>query len=339
MAEAQVGGPALAQVQQPARIHEETATVERLTQWVKDNPDNDPHEGTDMEAPKAPVEEPKEEVKETQEEAKEETQEETETVEFDEDSPVFEIEYKTDTGKESKKLSLKELREGYLAKQDYHRNIQKVAAERAQVQEQARVARLEAAKEYMDKIESHKQAITQLAGVKPLNEIEMMAREDPAGAQQEFLKMISVNQAMQKLEAEQSQAREKFEKEQRAALAEAVEKSRATLKSDIEGWSDELYNTVLANVTKDYGFDGNDVAQVYDARLIKVFHDAYQYRQLQRAKPQVSKKVVAIPKVIKPGSAEKPNPAKESAERARDQLKKSGTGEDFVRWYMNKNKR
>lgn len=337
MAEAQVGGPALAQVQQPARIHEETATVEKLTQWVKDNPDNDPHEGTDMEEPKAPpAEEKAEEAK--PEESTSET-DSVETVEFDEESPVFEIEYKTDTGKETKKLSLKDLREGYLAKQDYHRNIQKVAAERAQVQEQARLAKLQAAQEYMEKIELHKQSVAKLAGVKSLPEIEAMSREDPAGAQQEFLKMISVNQTLQQLEAEQSQAREKFDKEQRAALAEAIEKSRATLKSDIEGWSDELYNTVISNVTKDYGFDGNDVAQVWDARLIKVFHDAYKYRQLQKAKPEVSKRVVAIPKVIKPGSAEKPNPAKESAERARDQLKKSGTGEDFVRWYMNKNKR
>jgi hypothetical protein len=46
---------------------------------------------------------------------------------------------------------------------------------------------------------------------------------------------------------------------------------------------------------------------------------------------------VAIPKVVKPGSAEKPNPAKEATEKSFDRLKKTGKGEDFMHWYLNKN--
>jgi len=339
-AAAQVQGQATSQpAQAPGQaIHEETATIERLTQWVNENKDNDPDVGTDMEQPaEAPetTDAPETPDKPETTEAKTDQPE----IEFDEETPVFEVEYKTDTGKEAKKLSLKEMRDGYLRMQDYHRNIQKVKAQEAQLQEQIRTASITAAKEYSEKLEAQKKSISQLSGVKTLPEIEAMSREDPAAAQQEFLKMISVNQAMERIEAEQRQANEKLQADQRAALSEAIAKSRQTLQSDIDGWNDEVYNTVISDIAGRYGFDGKDVAQVIDARLIKVFHDAYKYGQLQKAKPQVSKKVVAIPKVIKPGSAEKPNPAKEAADQSYERLQKTGKGEDFVRWYLNKNKK
>ena len=67
--------------------------------------------------------------------------------------------------------------------------------------------------------------------------------------------------------------------------------------------------------------------------MIKVFHDAYQYRQLQQAKPEISKKVVAVPKVVKPGSADKPNTSG-AIDEAAQRLQKTGKGEDFVAWYV-----
>ena len=80
----QAQGPAPAQVQQPVHpVHEETANLERLTKIVSETPENDPHEGTDLEAPKAEVK-----AEETKAEAK---AEEGEKYEFDEDAPVFEM--------------------------------------------------------------------------------------------------------------------------------------------------------------------------------------------------------------------------------------------------------
>jgi hypothetical protein len=326
----QAQGPAPAQVQQPVHpIHEETATLERLTKIVSETPENDPHEGTDLEAPKAPpAGEPKEEVK-----AEEKPEAEAETVEFDEETPIFDVEYKTDSGKEKKKLSLKDLREGYLAKADYHRNIQKVKAQEAELSTKQQQAEQKALQDYAQKLELHKQAVQRLSGVKTMPEIEALSRQDPAAAQQEFLRLISVNQTMQALETEQRAAVEKHQQAIRASHAQAIEKNRQILESDIPNWNAELYNKVLAGVAKDYGFQNEEVAQVIDARLIKVFHDANQYRQLQKAKPEISKRVVAVPKVVKPGSAEKPNTSN-AVDEAAQRLKKSGRGEDFVEFYM-----
>jgi hypothetical protein len=324
---AQANAPEQSQAQTPVHpIHQETATHEALTKWVSENEDNDPHAGTDLEAP------PKEEKEAPKEEAAP-PQEEVEKVEFDEETPIFDIEYKTDSGKEQKKLSLKELREGWMAKQDYHRNIQKVKAQEAEVEVRARQAETKAVQEYAQRLEFQKQAVTKLAGVKTIQEIEALSKEDPSAAQQEFLRMISVNQTIQAIENEQRQAGQKLQESNRQALEQAKEKARSTLENDIQGWGEELYSKVLGTVAKDYGFKNEEVAPVVDARLIKVFHDAYQYRQLQRAKPEISKKVVAVPKVVKPGSGEKPNTSTATQELS-DRLKKTGRGEDFVEWYM-----
>ena len=327
MEQTQASASAPAQVQQPVHpIHQETATINALTEWVKSTPDNDPHEGTDLEEPKKETQEPKEEEKGEEKP--------TEQIELPEDEPLFEIEYKTENGKEQKKLSLKELREGYLAKQDYHRNIQKVKAQEAELATKVQQAQTQAAQQFIQQVELQKQAITKLAGVKTMPEIEALAKEDPAAAQQEFLKFINVNQTYQALDAQQRQAAQQLQQQQQAARAQAVEKARTTLASDVPGWGPDLYGKVLGSMVSDYGLAKEGVEQVAEAELIKVFHDAYQYRSLQKAKPEVSKRVVAVPKVIKPGSAEKPSPAKEQAERSYERLKKTGRMEDAVQAYL-----
>ena len=327
---AQAQGPAEAQVQTPVHpIHEEQALHERLTKLVSETPDNDPNVGTDLEDQNAPA---KPEAEAKPEEA-EKTEESEQTIEFDEETPFFELDYNG----EKKKLSAKDLREGYLAKADYHRNIQKVKAQEAELSSKEQQAELKAAQQYAQRLEIHKQAVQQLAGVKTMPEIEALSRQDPAAAQQEFLRMISVNQTLAKIEGEQRQAQEKIQHAQQAALQQAIVKARQTLENDIPGWGEEKYKQVLSTVSKDYGFEGKDVAQVVDPRLIKVFHDAHQFRQLQKAKPELSKKVVAVPKVVKPGSAEKPNTSNEVQE-LQARLKKSGRGEDFVALYMAKQK-
>ena len=312
-------------------IHEETAVHERLTKLVSETPENDPHEGTDMEAPK---QEPQPEAKA---EATPEAEEEVEKIEFDEDTPVFEVQDLEDKTK-TVKVSLKQLREERMMKADYHRNIQKVKVQEQELGTKAQQAELKAAQEYAQKLELHKQAVQRLAGVKTMPEIEALSRQDPAAAQQEFLRLISVNQTIQALEGEQRAVAEKHQQAMRAAHAQAVEKAKEKLEANIKGWGPELYTKVLGGVSKEYGFQHQEVEPVVDPRLIEVFHDAYQYRQLQKAKPEISKKVVAVPKVVKPGSAQSQNTSSNEVQELESRLKKSGRGEDFVALYLAKQK-
>jgi hypothetical protein len=101
----QANAPAPAQVQTPVHpVHQETETLNALTNWVSQSVDNDPHEGTDLELPKAPKAEEAEQKAAKTEEKTEEKKEEGEQIELPEDEPLFEIEYKTETGKEIKSL-------------------------------------------------------------------------------------------------------------------------------------------------------------------------------------------------------------------------------------------
>jgi hypothetical protein len=326
--ETQANGSAQAQTQTPVQspnpMVAEQAIHERLTNIVRNTPDNDPEHPENSSAPRP--QEPETPVVET-------APEQAET-EFDEETPFFELDYNG----EKKKLNAKELREGWLAKQDYHRNIQKVKAQEAELSTKAQQAELQAIQQYTQKLEMHQQAIQKLAGVKTMAEIEALSREDPAGAQQEFLRLINVNQTMQALEGEKQAAIAKQQQALQAARMKAIEQARQTLETDIKGWNAETYNKVLAGVVSDYGFQKQEVEQVIDARLVKVFHDAYQYRQLQQAKPEISKKVVAVPKVVKPGSADKSNPASDAVQSLQSKLKKSGDWRDAAQLLLARQK-
>ena len=331
MDQTQAQAPEQSQAPQPVHpIISEQATVDRLTKYVRDNPDNDPEHPEDSSTPRP------QEVEQATPAAEEPVSEEGE---IDEETPFFDLEYKTDNGVEKKKLSAKELREGWLAKQDYHRNIQKVKAQEAEIQQKVQQAELQAIQQYTQRIELHQQAVQKLAGVKSMAEIEALSKEDPAAAQQEFLRMINVNQTLQGLEAEKQAAIGKQHQAMREARAKAIEHAKQTLEAKIPGWSPDLYNSTLGTVQKEYGFQKEEVEGVIDARLVEVFHDAAKYRQLQQAKPEVSKKVVAVPKVIKPGSVAKPNPASEQVDQLERKLKKSGDWRDAAQLYLARQKR
>jgi hypothetical protein len=328
--ETQAVAPGQPQAQEPVHpIHQEAQDLATFTKIVSETPDNDPDHPENTSAPQAeaPAEEPKQEAQEP------------EQFELPEDEPLFEIEYKTDNGKEQKKLSLKELREGYLAKQDYHRNIQKVKAEQAEIQTKVQQAQLQAQQEYLSRLEQHKQLVIRTVAPELQNvDLNKLSMEDPAEAQRIFFKQMQLNQTLQAIDAEQRAAASQHQQALQAAQQQAITKARETLEAEIPGWNADLYNNVLGTVAKEYGFKNEEVAPVVDARLIKVFHDAAKYRQLQQAKPEVSKRVVAIPKVVKPGSAEKPNPAREAVDELSARLKKTGRGEDFVALYLAKQK-
>lgn len=320
--ETQANATGQPQSQQPVHpIHQEQADINSLTEWIQGNRDNDPHAGTDLELP------PDEEQEET---APVEAEAQPE-IEIDEETPLIDIEYKTETGKEIKKLSLKELREGYLAKQDYHRNIQKVKAQEAQIQKQVDEARLAAANDYIQRLEVQKQAVIKTIAPELQNvDLNKLAQEDPAEAQRLFFRQIQVNQALQGIEQEQRQAAEKLKEAQQSQFQQAARTAWETLSANIPDWNEAKYNDLLKFSREKYGFDAT---RVVDANLLTVLHDAQQFRSLKEAKPEVNKRVVAVPKVLKPGSGEKTQ-QNDAVSEAEKRLAKSGKDQDFMDWYL-----
>ena len=96
---------------------------------------------------------------------------------------------------------------------------------------------------------------------------------------------------------QQTQTKAQLESQQR--LYKQMQDGSAQLAREIKGWSPELAKSMKVNAL-DYGFSESELDQVYDPRMVKVLHDAYQWRQLQGKKPEVQKRVNQAPKSGKP---------------------------------------
>jgi hypothetical protein len=83
-------------------------------------------------------------------------------------------------------------------------------------------------------------------------------------------------------------------------LQQKLNEGAQQLANEIKGWSPELAHALKSNGL-DYGFSESELDNVIDPRMVKVLHDAYQWRQLQAKKPEVQKRVNLAPKSPKPG--------------------------------------
>ena len=98
-------------------------------------------------------------------------------------------------------------------------------------------------------------------------------------------------------------------------LAQVIESGARELKQSIRDWSPEKAKELKIMGVESYQFTPEEMAQVYDPRMVKVLNDAYQWRQLQSKKPQIVKKVADVPKVVKPGNNSKPDAKAERAKQ------------------------
>lgn len=140
--------------------------------------------------------------------------------------------------------------------------------------------------------------------------------------------------AMQEMAARQAQAEEqthrvRLAKEQQL-LAQAIPafakpETAAKAKQDLLAAGQEVY-----------GFDASELSAVADHRMLRVLHDAAQYRRLMAGKG-VEKQAAQAPKtpVIKPGVKTAPQASKRiKGEKAKAQMKRTGTVDDVARFLL-----
>jgi len=213
---------------------------------------------------------------------------------------------------------------------DYTQKSQALAKEREEAAAKVRAEVESRQKEYEQNLEIHKRALEKLAGFEEVD-LNKLSQEDPVKAQQEFFKRVAFNQQLQTIQAEQQKIAQQRQSEMQASIRKQAEASVEALQSKIPGWGNDLYGKVLKTAVKDYGFQQQEVNAITDHRAIEVLHDAMKWRELKAAKPQtVDKKVAAVPKVQKPGTAEKADPKAKRMVDSEARLKKSGSRDDAV---------
>jgi hypothetical protein len=272
-------------------------------------------EKPEAEAKAEPDEEPDEEVSESEdseESAAPETTDEAEEVEFE--------------GKAYKVP--KELKDALLRQKDYTQKTQDVAERRRFVetqQEQLRIAS-EFQTKHLDKVtelHSLNSRLQQFAQV----DWGKLADENPAqyltlDRQQRTLQ-DAANRAQSELQALAQSFQQEATTAKQKAQAQCVEELKRTFKDfgpDLVKGLDETGRT--------YGFSGEELANVADPRMIRVLHDAMQYRKLQSTKSIVDKKVASAKPATASARSTPSTTANAKLAEAKSRALKSGKASD-----------
>lgn len=234
-------------------------------------------------------------------------------------------------GKElEQELTLDDLRSGHMMQADYTRKTQEVAERERQADLKATQAIEKERGQYLEALNTL-QATIQAAAMPELGNVNWakLAEEDPAGYVRLSNRAREVGEAMQRISAEQEKVRGQQAKERDARQAQAVSESQTKIREAIPTWNDDLYQAILKRGVDTYGFKPEEVGQLYDHRVMRVMHDAHQWRAMQEGKTLAEKKVTTVPNVLRPGNVKpKIDPQTQQFQSDRDRLRKNGNDLD-----------
>lgn len=281
-------------------------------------------DGPDDREPEEEVEEVTEEPQAETEETTEETQEETEETE---ETPE-ELEEITWEG-ETKKIPKTELKELAQKGFDYTQKTQQLAEARRQFEAQAQAVQQSIAlqNQQIEVVAELKSIDTQIAAFKDVN-WHQLAESDPV----QYLKLnqtfrdlkesrdAKVNEFHQKAQAlkqTSEQTRMQVLQREQKALLDAIPEFKGPKASEAKAKVTEYLKSV--------GFTPEEIGNVTDHRSVRIAYEAAQWRALQASKPQVTKRAVEAPKVIKAGTPKAQVP--QANKDALQALRKTGRGE------------
>lgn len=272
------------------------------------------------EAPADPEEASQEDSQEESEQEQEEGTEEEEDDEQPEEAKLQEIEI------DGKKLSVEEVKAGYLRQQDYTRKTQEAAEIRKTATaelEQTRQMR----SEYQNGLRFAEHVLRQFAPQPP---DQRLLDDDPIEFMRQERRFNEQMQQYQAVQANQQRLAYHEQQEQERQAAQALEKARAELPEHIPAWKDaktaEKERPEIAKYLLAEGYAPDEVNSVSDPRAVKMVRKAWLYDQLIAQKKQ-AKPVVT--KVTQPGASRKPSSDTNRAKQMQ-RLKQTGRLEDAV---------
>ena len=222
-----------------------------------------------------------------------------------------------------------ELIQGYQRNADYTRKTQELAAEKQQSSDfverskkdvEAKLARLD---------QLNQAASAQLQQEYAQVDFEKLYDEDPVEAARMEHKMRKKNEQLQQVQQQTQQL-------QMVEFNKYLEAQQKQLNIKVPEINHPEKGPQFKKQMRDYlsnmGFDNKEIDSVYDHRYVMLVKDAMSYRNLQKAKPQIKKKAVNAPKVVKGGVSK--SKGQQEAEVKRQQLsrlKKSGKVADAAK--------
>ena len=222
-----------------------------------------------------------------------------------------------------------ELIQGYQRNADYTRKTQELAAEKAQSSDFVERSKkdVEAKLAKLDQLNQAAQA--QLQQEYAQVDFEKLYDEDPVEAARLEHKMRKKNEQLQQVQQQTQQLQmEEFNK----YLQEQQKQLSVKLPELTHPEKGSQFKKQMRDYLSSQGFSAQEIDSVYDHRYVMLVRDAMAYRNLQKAKPQIKKKAVNAPKVVKGGvSKSKGQQAAEAKRQQLSRLKKTGKVADAAK--------
>jgi DNA repair exonuclease SbcCD ATPase subunit len=221
-------------------------------------------------------------------------EEQIDTQEKLEDSPSYTVKV---NGQELD-VTLDELRNGYSRDADYRQKTEELSNQRKNFQSESEKQR----QDYSQKLNELNQRLS--TAQQDLNaeinsaDLDRMYEEDPTEAARVERKLKkkqdALNQSLQQAQAEQKEQFSSFlQDQQRKLVSKMPEFSDPAKASNLKA--------NMKSTLNNYGFNDQEVAQVYDHRIVMLVNDAMKYRSMQNSKPNIAKKITKPSKPFSSG--------------------------------------
>ncbi len=303
----------------------------------KDEPQKeqqDSPEPTKEESPQVEDQPQEQEIKE--EESNDETSEEVsqqEQIETQEKQDSTEEElYKVKVAGQEFDVTLDELRNGYSRDADYRRKTEELSYEKKQFMSESEKQR----QDYSSKLNELNQLMSvaqqQLQTEINSADLEKLYEEDPTEAarieHRLRRKQEKLNSAMAKTQSEQQKQFDSFLQEQQKKLVVKMPEFSNPEKAS------QLKSSMKTTLNS-YGFNDQEIAQVYDHRIVMLVNDAMKFRNMQKAKPNIAKKISKPGKVFSSGVKQSKADINLKARKEKlSRLKKTGSVKDATSIFL-----
>ena len=240
--------------------------------------------------------------------------------------------YKVKASGEEVEVELDELIKGYQQGTDYTKKSQALAEQRKAIE--AERSHLEYVKQerqaYAQKLQALDSFLTQQhQGV----DLEVLKETDPIGyavavaEQSQREKQLAVVRNEQQRIAQQQQA------EQQSQLQNHLRQESEKLVSLIPELATPQGDAVrkqIRDYAKSVGWSDQELSSVYDSRAVHTLYKAMKYEQLQKSKPELNKRLVAAPKMMRSGTSAPPTKSAQD-KQAMQRLRETGKVTDAAR--------
>ena len=223
---------------------------------------------------------------------------------------------------ETLELTPDDIAASYLRQRDYTRKTQELAKRENEAVDFLTKKHEEIRSQYLSQAELTRAAIVQMAGIKSEDEMAALATTDPSAwvAESQRQRQIGnyLNQLSQQIDGEKQQA--KAQEEQRTQQQRQKQFSEAWDVLSKDGIDKPKLAKIYGGATEKYGFSSEELATIYDHRMVRVLKDAVAYQALKAQKPAVMQKAQNAPRMPSRQAA----PAQERIDKALDNKFKSG---------------